>query len=307
MRNRTLSIILLAAFVGTAFAAMIPTASAQQNGSVTVQLNPPTESVKPLQAPISFTGRVIFTADYGVAAGLIGIPVTYTVTKQPAWATVLVSPATAVFPAPAPGTDAAYSAERPITITVTATDQAPAFQADTIEITAVTQAGSSAGKSFTGKGNVPITAAYFSILDVQLAEAIKVERPQTPVIFPVKIQNFGNANTKVSFEIGEGTSPALQVPVPNPVTLQSKQAGGNAISADVPLTIQTPYKNGYMNEVGIVNYKITSAYALDTKLKGDESTVSVLVTTRGFYVPGPSPLLFVGLIGVIALALRRFR
>lgn len=306
MRNRTLSIVLLAAFVGTAFVAMIPTAAAQQSGSITVQLNAPSEVVKPLQAPIQFSGKVTFTADYGVAAGLIGVPVSYTVTKQPAWATVLVSPATDIFPAPTAGANAAYTAERPITVTVTASDQAPAFQADTIEITATTTAPAP-GKSFTGKSSVPLTAGYFSILDIQLAEAIKVERPQMPVIFPVKIQNFGNANTKVTFEIGPGTSTALQVPVPGSVTLQSKQAGGNAISADVPLTIQTPYKNGYMNEVGIVNYKITSAYALDPKIKGDESSVSVLVTTRGFYVPGPSPLLFVGLLGAIALVLRRVR
>lgn len=306
MRTRKIGLVLLGLMVGTALVALAPTAQAQQQASITVALNTP-DNVKPLQGPVTFGGTVTLTADYTGVTGVIGIPVTYSVTKQPAWANVLVSPATDVFPSPTnPSPGSSYTSAKQITVTVTASDQAPAFQADQIEITATTTP-STQGKQAVGKGNVPITATYFSIIDVQLTEAIKVERPQTPVIFPVKVTNFGNANTKVTFDIGEGTSASLQVPIPNPITLQSKQAGGNQISSDVQLTVQTPYKNGYMNEVGIVNYKLTSAYALDTKVKGDESSVSVLVTTRGFYVPGPSPLLFVGLIGAVALALRRFR
>lgn len=307
MRNTKITYVLLAILVGATLVALAPTAQAQQSASVTVALNTP-ENVKPLQGPVSFSGTATLVSDYSSVTGVIGIPVTYSVTKQPAWATVLVSPATDVFPAPQPGgASTSYTASRSFTVTVTASDNAPAFQADQIEITASANNAQGGQPISPGKGQVPITATYFSIIDVQLTEAIKVERPQTPVIFPVKITNFGNANTKVTFDIGPGTSEQLQTPLPNPVTLQSKQAGGNQISSDVQLTIQTPYKNGYMNEVGIVNYKLTSAYALDPKLKGDESSVSVLVTTRGFYVPATSPLVFVGLIGALALALRRFR
>ena len=304
MRTKKLSFVLLAVFVGSALLALAPTAAAQQSASITVALNPPSESVKPLQSPITFSGTITFTADYTGVTGIIGIPVTYTVTKQPAWSTVLISPATDVFPVPSnaqPG--AAYTQTKTITVTVTANDQAPAFQADQIEVTATTT-NTAGGRPVSGKGNVPITAAYFSIIDVQLAEAIKLERPQTPVTFPVKVSNFGNANTKVSFEVTQITE-GFDYTLPVPITLQSKQAGGNAITADVPLTVQTPYKNGYMNEVGTVNYKVTSAYALDPKLRGDESVVSVLITTRGFYVPGPGPLFLLAAVGALALVLRR--
>ena len=304
MRTKTFTYLLAATFVATALLSLVPTAAAQQQAQISVVLNPPSEPVKPLQAPISFTGTVTLIADSSAYSGIIGVPVAYTVTKQPAWANVLVSPSTDIFPVGTSTPSQNFQSSRPITVTVTASDAAPAFQADQIEITATTTS-TPGGKAVSGKGNVPITADYFSIIDVQLAEAIKVERPQSVVSFPVKISNYGNANTKVTFTIGDGTSQNLQVPVPNPVTLQSKQAGGNQISADIPLNIQTPYKNGYMNEVGIVNYKITSAYALDPKIKGDESSVSVLVTTRGFYVPGPSPILFVGLVAAAALLLRR--
>ncbi|HET6404171.1 MAG TPA: hypothetical protein VFH78_05950 [Candidatus Thermoplasmatota archaeon] len=304
MRSKKLSYVLIAAFVASAFLAFVPTAEAQQSGSVTVTLSTP-ENVKPLQGPVSFTGTVTFIGDYSGLTGVVGIPVTYSVSKAPAWASVLISPANDVFPAPSnaqPGTS--YSQSKTITITVTASDQAPAFTPDTIEITATTQGAGAGGRSFSGKGNVPITATYFSIIDVQLAEAIKLERPQTPVNFPVKVSNFGNANTKVSFEVVD-ISPGLEYTLPIPVVLQSRQAGGSQISADIQLTIQTPYKNGYMNEVGTANYRVTSAYALDPKLTGDTSTVSLLITTRGFYVPGFSPLIFLAVLGGLALVLRR--
>lgn len=302
MRNSTVSYLLVAAFMATALMAFAPTAQAQQSASIVVAMNAPSDPVKPLQGPLTFSGSVTFQGDTGGYTNVIGVPITYTVTKQPAWATVLVSPATDVIPVPTtPGPT--FSGSRPFTVIVTASENAPAFTADQVEITATTTPGAG-GKAASGKNAVPIVAGYFSIIDVQLAETIKVERPQTPVVFPVKVTNLGNANTKVTFAVQDKTE-NLQVPIPNPVTLQSRQAGGQQISTDVPLTIQTPYKNGYMNEVGLVNYKLTSAYALDPKIKGDESSVSVIVTTRGFYVPGPSPLLLVGLLGVAAVLLRR--
>lgn len=304
MRTQKLSYLLVAAFLATALVALVPTAQAQQSATIVVSMSAPSDAVKPLQGPLTFSGTTTFTGDTGAYTSIIGVPITYTVTKQPAWATVLVSPATDVIPVPSTP-NPTFTGSRPFTVIVTASEQAPAFTADQIEITATSGAGAG-GKSTSGKNAVPIVAGYFSIIDVQLAESIKVERPQTPVVFPVKVTNLGNANTKVTFAVADKTE-NLQVPVPNPVTLQSRQAGGQAISADIPLTVQTPYKNGYMNEVGLVNYKLTSAYALDPKIKGDESSVSVIVTTKGFYVPGPSPLLFVGLVAVAALALRRFK
>lgn len=307
MRTQKLTFLMLALLVGASALALVPTASAQNGGTVTVTLNQPSEQVKPLQGAVTFTGTVTLIADYSGGLNPIGIPVTYTVANKPAWAQVLVSPATDVFPPPsaAAPSGVSYSQTRQIQVTVTASQDAPAFTAEPIEITA-TPTSATPGSYTAGKGSVQIQAGYFSIIDVQLAEPIAVERPQSKVAFPLKITNFGNANTKVSFELISAAD-GFQTVIPNPVTLQSKQAGGNQISADIPLTIQTPYKNGYMNEVGVINYKLTSAYALDPKLKGDESPVSVLVTTRGFYVPGPSPILFLGLIGVVALALRRFR
>lgn len=311
MRSKTLSIALLVAFAGTALLALVPSAEAQQQGSVTISLTKP-EVVKPLQGTVEATATVTLQADLSGGSQIVGIPVQYSVTC-PAWATCTPNPASDVFPPPqtggTPGTS--YSQTRTVKIVISASDQAPAFNPQPLQITASTQPGGT-GSPLTGTGSTVVEAGYFSILDVQVQNAIVVERPQTTINIPVSVNNLGNAQTKVNFDLGEGSTVgdianALQPQLPPPTTLGSKQAGASVTKADIVLTVQTPYKNGYMNEVGTLNYKITSAYALNPALKGDESKLSVLITTRGFYVPGPSPILFLGLIGVVALTLRRFR
>jgi len=78
-------------------------------------------------------------------------------------------------------------------------------------------------QSGTAKQTVPIQASYFSIIDLLLAEQVKIERPQTTTTFPLKVTNFGNANTKVSFEIIDPPQTGnIKVLAPSPVQLQSK-------------------------------------------------------------------------------------
>jgi hypothetical protein len=307
MQSRKMQLLVLGMIVTSALVALVPSASAQQNTAVSLTVTPPTDSVKPLQGALTFGGTVTVTWDNSGQANLVGIPLTYQVTKQPPWASVTIIPATDVIPVgstPSPG--ATSSASKSFTVEVTASDQAPAFQPDTIQITATASPTAPQGHTGSASATVPITASYFSILDAELAQTVQIDRPQTAVIFPLKLTNLGNANTKVTFAIDSATA-NLQVPIPVPIVLQSKQAGGSQISSEVPLTIQTPYHNGYMNEVGVVTYKITSAYALDPKQTGDSTSVSVVITTKGFYVPGPEPLLVVGLIAVSAVVARRFR
>lgn len=305
MMKKLLNVTVAMMLIGTVLLTLVPTAAAQGSASITVTLDPASEKLKPLQGQISIRGKVIYTADQTAQSGIIGVPVQLSVKNAPPWASVTISPQSLILQFTGTPGGPSTTATADFNVFVSATEQAPAYQAAPIEITA-SASKTPAGSAATSSGSIPVQAEFFSIVDVQLAEAVKIDRPQQPVVFPLTITNFGNANTKVSFEVLSQTE-SLEVPVPNPITLQSKQAGGNQITSTVPLTVQTPYKNGYMNEVGVVTYKISSAYALDPKLKGDESTVSVLVTTKGFYVPGFSPVFLVGLLALSAVALRRFR
>jgi len=308
MHIRKPTIILLGLVMLGSLVTFVPGAHAQQQGNLNVVLPPTDEKVKPLQGIMTMTGTYTVTYTQDAAASQVaGIPVKLTITKTPPWASAVVSPATDVVPTTPGATPGASVTTSPkqFSIAITATQDAPAFTPDTIEVTIQTSGGAGT-TALSGKATAQVTADYFSVIDVNIPQSIQVARPQQAISFPVTITNLGNANTKVSFAIGDH-DPGLIVQQPVPVVLQSKQTGGTTPAQTVQLQIQTPYKNGYMNSVGGVSYKITSAYALDPKLTGDSSAVSVVVTTKGFYVPGFELPLALALVGATALVTRRLR
>lgn len=295
-----LNILIIASLALSVLSVLVPSAEAQRSAQVTFTQVPTfVDPIKPLRPAVCQPGKVNLVSDATAVAGVIGVPVSIKATKSPPWANVIVSPSSALFEiSPAPG-ETSINSEVNFQVCITTSDQAPAFVNDQVELTATT---TNPAASQTGTTTFPIGADYFSILDVNVLEAVKVDRPQTPVIFPVKITNLGNANTKVTITPTEHTG-NIDVITPPQYILQSKQAGGSQISQDVALTIQTPYHNGYLNEVARSDYKVTSAYALDPKLVGDTGTISVVLTTRGFYVPGFEPVLALGALGLVGLVL----
>lgn len=131
-------------------------AQAQQSGALVVMLQPPTELLSEDLETMTLSGVVVFTADLTVLANVVGTPVSYTVTKQPAWASVIISPATDVFPTNAfVGASTSVTASRPIRVTVSLSDHPTADVTDAIEITAETSVGTP-GRSFSGTGAAPI-------------------------------------------------------------------------------------------------------------------------------------------------------
>lgn len=149
--------LLLVALAGLALGA--PLAGAQQNASLTIHLQVPDEPV-PRGAALHTTGIVTLTTDWtAFVSSPNGVPVTYSVTKAPAWASVVVSPATDVFPAPShPPIGVAYSTQRQITITIAGAEQTTEPELGTIEIGATTSAGA-LGRSATALGSMIVKLA----------------------------------------------------------------------------------------------------------------------------------------------------
>lgn len=130
-------------------------AQAQQASQVTIVLNAPAEPLT-AEGALTFTGAVTYTADYTAMLALTGIPVQYTVSERPEWATVIVSPANDVFPAPAGAVNGpAYTVTRLITVTVTLAHALEEDASGAIVITATTSAAP-LGQAATGQGAVPI-------------------------------------------------------------------------------------------------------------------------------------------------------
>lgn len=130
-------------------------AQAQLSSQVTMTLTAPTEPLK-ADGTLTFTGAVTYTADYTAMLALTGIPVQYAVSEKPEWATVIVSPANDVFPAPVgPSSGLAYSVTRMITVTVTLARALEEDASGAIVITATTSPAP-LGQAAMGQGAVPI-------------------------------------------------------------------------------------------------------------------------------------------------------
>lgn len=287
-----------------------PLAAAQQTPvqgqtpatNIALAITPPDSPIKPLSGVTSINIAGTVSAAAGVSVQTLQL--NFKVDSAPPWAAVSISPATQFVPIQPGGANTVVTANIPSTkILVSTTADAPAFTPAEIKITVSTPGGGNAGPGTTTETTL-ISADYFSIIDASAAQTIQIARPQTQVAYPITVTNFGNANTKVFFEITNRPD-GWNVQEPIPVTLEARQQGGKLTSQTVNLNILTPYHNGYLNEVGSVTMKITSNYALDSKLKGDTTIVSVLTTDRGFYVPGAGLFAILGAVGVLALLVRR--
>ena len=306
--------LLALALMGAVFTALVPTAAAQgtaqpANLVVTLDSQGADQQLKPLQAPIELKGTITLTADSGAPrSSLTGITVSLTPVQQPSWATLVISPPQIVLTFEDAPSGTSQTVGGTFKVLVSASDQAPAFQDAPVVVEAKSSSTPFLAQQ-TSRAPASIRASYFSIIDVALPESIKVERPQTPVSFPISVTNLGNGPTKVNFELLNAATEGdkLQIAPPQSLTLEARQTGGSQITKDAILQVQTPFKNGYMNEPRAISMKISSHYATDTQLAGQSETVTVLVTTKGFYVPGPSPLLLIGLVGIAAVLFRQLR
>lgn len=273
-------------------------AAAQEPLAMDVTIDPFAAPVAPLQG----TGVTNVTVDAPCVAPGGADPtrpmLDLWVAETPRWATVVLSPAS--IPAEAAQCQMGRLALRAQLI-VAASDQAPAFAPAPIEVRA-TWRGSS--PNVTGMGRVDVAAGYFSILDVQLAEAIKEVKPGEDAGFPLVVTNLGNARTRVVVTV-ENTTESLVPREVAPFVLQSRQQGEPVISASPTLTVGTRGDAGYNNQVGVVTYRITSHHADRPELAGDETSVSVLVTIKGLNpdAPVPGPGIGLAALGIVAAAI----
>lgn len=303
VRQRFMPYVLAGLLTVSAIAAVAGPVQAQGTNApstVEIKITPYQEPIKPLSGFAVLQAEVKYSYFAAGSTALVASKVQLKVAEQPPWAVVTISPSTLLFTIQGtPSGNTVTAPAQKVSIIVTTTADAPAFTAGNLRIQANAEANQPIGPS-NAEDQTLIQADFFSILDAQVQQPIRVVGPQKAVDFPVTVSNFGNANTKVLFELASEPSGGLVVPIPQPVTLEARQTGGKNTQQTVQFSIQTPFRNGYLNQPGLANLKLKSAYALDAQKKGEELTLSVLVTTKGFYVPGPDSVLMLAGIAIAA-------
>ena len=255
---------------------IVPLASAQPDviDWIDAEIAPFAEPIVPLKAAGHTTMRTRVSCLLGDAA-IASVAIQYATVEAPSWASVTISPASDV--APMGQCAEGYSELREATLTVSASDQAPAFVPTPIvvEITA-----GLAERQRKEQVIVNVSASYVSVLDVQASGSLATVPPGGSHDFVVDVTNFGNARTRVVAtlaDVGDG----IAVDLPPPLVLGSRPHGASDISGKLLFRVLAKDDGGaFVNSVEAVNVNLASAYAEDDSFVGDSSAISFLVTVR---------------------------
>ena len=212
--------------------------------------------------------------------------VAFAVASAPSWAELRVEP-TELALEPCVGIRVANA-----TLSGTARADAAATPGDAI----VEVAWTTAGMTLRETASVTVRAPYVAAIRVDAPVTHVEAKPQSVAVFPLTIHNAGNGLVKVAFELVSKPE-SLQVPLPVPITLQGPE--GAIRSGSVPVTVQTPYRNGNLDENGTLVLRLTPFDPLDPTQRGEPQEVSFSVRTKGFYAPG---LQHLGVVAALALA-----
>lgn len=250
--------------------------------------------VEPFAEPIPFEGERSTTIlfDYrcsgmSTAESEPNMTLRLSILRAPAWATLRVEPADIPL-AECRGVGQARA------LLVGSADRSAAGLGDTLAL--VQAEWLTSGFSLNSTAQVALKVPFVAAFDVEAPITEQTAKPQSVVVFPITITSRATGIMKLTFEVVEKTG-GVQVPMPNPITLQGPD--GIQRSANVPITFQTPYKNGFVDDDATVTMRITPAHALDPRIKGEPQEIVFRVKTEGFYAPGPQ---FFGVLAALAIA-----
>jgi len=128
--------------------------------------------------------------------------------------------------------------------------------------------------------NLSFVPSYLPIIDVDIDDINTAEvSPDESAVFPIKIKNLGNDNTRVSIDISNLPEGWTAV-VTNVLFLEENESGL------ATLTIKPPKNFGYHEKTGIIQLSIIPSKASNASIEGDTISIGFLVRSKGFSVEG---------------------
>jgi hypothetical protein len=145
----------------------------------------------------------------------------------------------------------------------------------------------------------PARVAYLAGLQVVAAQDHLASGPEKIMRFKVFVANNGNARTLVSFTLQETPTGKWNAILPEVLSVEPGQAE-SAIFA-----VATPFHDGYVGAEGTYVLRATPAAADDASLVGSPVDIPLHASVHGWYMPGPSPILVLAVLGIAAVLRRR--
>jgi hypothetical protein len=181
---------------------------------------------------------------------------------------------------------------------ITIDEDAPAYGAGFITIQAdVKDAG--LVKGMKNEYSLEFLPSFNPILKLNLPESnVKRIDPTTNAVFPIEVENIGNARTKIYFEIEDVPKYWMATVTDEIILKEEKGSKGTAY-----LTVIPPKDAGYHYEEVNIKVKITPARAENIKDTGDPMYASFTVQNRGLSTYGSEAIIFYGIIIIIIILL----
>ena len=150
---------------------------------------------------------------------------------------------------------------------------------------------------FSREVSLNFNPAYLPIIDASYPEGNSLEiMPDDSAIFPIKLENMGNARTKVFFEI-EDVPDGWTAVVTDDVTLDEDT--GSIITAYV--TVKPPKDFGYHEDMCVITVSMLPARAESLEEQGVKTYATFVVHSKGYFTPGFESILFIGALLVVVM------
>jgi hypothetical protein len=198
-------------------------------------------------------------------------PIELEIINQPPWVQATISPSTVYIPVSQ--TEANQNVQTKTAqafLLVSTTPDAPAFTQGNLEVAAYARPNGNL-QSSEARNAIPLQVDYFALLGVQAPAEVRLQ-PGRAESVPLTLTNFGNAATRVAFEVAE-VPEGVKVTPPNAAVLESRQQGGEDNQAT--LTWRFEGKGGF--DEGDAVLVLHPAYALDPHIQGEDVRVVVHV------------------------------
>ena len=198
------------------------------------------------------------------------------------------------------------------TLTVTVTENAPAFTQGIVKISATSKIQRGIFFNIAEQSiefDVSFIIGYWAVVSYEMPKGTLVEvGPLDTADFQIDIENIGNGPTYVGIEIIDIPEEEWSINIASSVQLASAVYGGESISKTVHLKIKPPYGFGFHNDRKTFGVKFTPSYLGKPGLIGQEEIIYFNVQNigmspgAGFEIP-----LIVAVVVIISLMFYFYR
>lgn len=235
------------------------------------------------------------------------ITLSFHVLEAPAWSDVRVSPPVVLL-----DVDGCVAGRIPFEaqLVAGANETAPAWRAADVRIEARTE-----GAFVTeakAEGATRVVAGFFPLVLVHVDEPILHGAPGANFVVPVKVENLGNAATRVELSLANVTDASVKLPAA--VTLGSRQQDDAENAATLTLGILAPTEP----DTRPIHLRVASWEAADPNATRTYSNLTLVIDTRApgalgghldaaMEAPAPGVVTWLLAAGTVTLAMRRGR